>query len=224
MMPWPGGVQQDYLEVPSMFLELFVYREDVLGKLSKHYKTGERMPSDMMSKIASAKNFLAGMRYRRFLAFAYFDMIVHGQREPPFLLPEVLQTKDHQDQDNNRDSRGDGGFRDLWAQCMTNIYAFAPQEGAHYYSTWYHLAIGYDAGYFGYLWSEVYGVDVFSCFRGIDIFSQRAKELGMQYRKTMLEPGASEDGVKMLEGMLGRAPNQNAFLEEVFGQRSEADA
>ena len=25
MMPWPGGVQ-DYLEVPSMFLELFVYR------------------------------------------------------------------------------------------------------------------------------------------------------------------------------------------------------
>ena len=62
------------------------------------------------------------------------------------------------------------------------------------------------------------------CFRGIDIFSQRAKELGMQYRKTMLEPGASEDGVKMLEGMLGRAPNQNAFLEEVFGQRSEADA
>ena len=127
-MPWPGGVQQDYLEVPSMFLELFVYREDVLGKLSKHYKTGERMPSDMMSKIASAKNFLAGMRYRRFLAFAYFDMIVHGQREPPFLLPEVLQTKDHQDQDNNRDSRGDGGFRDLWAQCMTNIYAFAPQD------------------------------------------------------------------------------------------------
>ena len=65
MMPWPGGVQQDYLEVPSMFLELFVYREDVLGKLSKHYKTGERMPSDMMSKIASAKKLEISKKYEK---------------------------------------------------------------------------------------------------------------------------------------------------------------
>ena len=140
-------------------------------------------------------------------------MIIHAQRGPPFQLPEVLKSK----QTPGEGGEESGSFRDLWAKCMTNVYAFAPQDGAHYFSTWYHLAIGYDAGYFGYLWSEVFGVDVFSCFRGVNIDSDKARALGMRYRKTMLEPGASQDGAEMLRGMLGRAPNQNAFLEDVFG-------
>jgi len=32
IVPWPGGVQQDFLEVPSMFFEQFVYNKEVLDR------------------------------------------------------------------------------------------------------------------------------------------------------------------------------------------------
>jgi len=133
MMPWVGGVQQDYLEVPSMMLEQFVYRPRVLERLSCHFETGAKLDSSTMTSIANAKHFLAGLSYRRFLAFAMFDMIIHQQGKAPFSFGE----------------KNDLGYRDLWALCQTTYWGFAPQDNTHYYTTWYHMAIGYDAGYYG---------------------------------------------------------------------------
>merc|ERR1719210_364233 len=37
MVPWPGGVEQDFLEVPSMALEKFACEPSLLARVAQHY-------------------------------------------------------------------------------------------------------------------------------------------------------------------------------------------
>ena len=199
MMPWVGGVQQDYLEVPSMMLEQFVYRPNVLARLSCHFETGATLDVKTMQSISNAKHFMAGLSYRRFLAFAVWDMIIHQQGEEPFTF---------KDQSNL-------SYRELWRSCQKEYWGFQPPEDTHYYSTWYHMAIGYDAGYYSYLWSEVYAYDVLSLFPEDKEWNE-LKDIGMKYRTTMLEPGGSQSGTTMLQNFLEREPSDATFISEVF--------
>ena len=72
-----------------------------------------------------------------------------------------------------------------------------------------HLLGGYDAGYYGYLWSKVYGDDMFSKFAADGVTNP---DVGRSYRAAILEQGGSVPATEMLEDFLGRAPNNGAFL------------
>jgi Zn-dependent oligopeptidase len=71
---------------------------------------------------------------------------------------------------------------------------------------------GYDAGYYGYLWSKVYGDDMFSVFATEGILSP---EVGRRYRDEVLARGYSRDAIEHLRAFLGREPSPDAFLEEL---------
>lgn len=72
-----------------------------------------------------------------------------------------------------------------------------------------HLAGGYDAQYYGYLWSEVYAQDMYQTRFKANPFSADA---GRAYRQHVLAPGGSRDAIDMITAFLGRKPNQDAFL------------
>ena len=74
-----------------------------------------------------------------------------------------------------------------------------------------HL-VGYDAGYYSYLWALVYAQDAFSEFEKKGITN---KELGMRWRREVLEKGSSEDELKLVNNFLGRKPSSKAFLKEL---------
>lgn len=71
---------------------------------------------------------------------------------------------------------------------------------------------GYDSGYYGYLWSDVYAADMFhSVFKKDPLNTEQ----GLRYRRKVLEKGNSVDAMELLGDFLGRKPNAEAFFEEL---------
>eukprot|EP00958_Prasinococcus_capsulatus_P023539 scaffold3540_cov379-Prasinococcus_capsulatus_cf.AAC.2 len=199
-VPWPGGVQQDFLEVPSMMLENFVYQPTLLKRLSKHHSTAEELPDDIIQKIVQARHVLSGYHYSRMIFLGEYDIIVHSGPAPySYEGQEGLSAQQ------------------LYAIMCKHLTGVACIEGTFPAASWFHLCMGYDAGYFGYLWSEVFAADLFAKFvveDGDGVKEGRInEELGKRYRDTILTPCASEDGYTMLRNFLDREPSAAAFRE-----------
>ncbi len=103
------------------------------------------------------------------------------------------------------------GERDLDAICRRAfaITGFPFHEGTFPPAGFGHLVGGYDAGYYGYLWSEVFGDDMFGRFAREGVTSP---EVGAAYRREILEPNGSRDAIDLLRAFLGRDPSNEEFL------------
>ena len=85
-------------------------------------------------------------------------------------------------------------------------------EGTFFPAVFGHLMGGYDAGYYGYLWAQVYGDDMFSVFEDEGITSPA---VGRRYRDEVLSAGGSRDAIDHLRAFLGREPSSAAFLRKL---------
>jgi thimet oligopeptidase len=75
-----------------------------------------------------------------------------------------------------------------------------------------HLMGGYDAGYYGYLWSLVYAQDMFSVFEKGGLESP---VVGMRYRKDILERGGLVEPDVLLHDFLGREVQYEPFYKYI---------
>lgn len=74
-----------------------------------------------------------------------------------------------------------------------------------------HFITGYDAGYYGYLFSEVFSADMFYAAFKDDPMN---KAQGRRYRRIILERGGTMDEMQYLTEFLDRAPNPKAFFQD----------
>lgn len=74
---------------------------------------------------------------------------------------------------------------------------------------------GYGAGYYGYMWSEVLALDMLSIFGD----SLMNPAIGKRFRDTILSQGGQQYAKDMVKNFLGREPSNEAFFQEIVGQR-----
>ena len=183
-----GDSAQDFVEAPSQMLENWVWDANILRSLSGRYDDpAQKIPADLVSRMIAAKTIDSGIHNLRQLMFARADMTYHAKSSV---------------QDTTA----------VWAQTMRDVLLIPMTAGTHPEASFAHIMDGYDAGYYGYLWSEVYAADMFSLFQERGLLDPI---MGRRYREEILEPGSSRDEAASLRRFLGREPNDRAFLRQL---------
>lgn len=103
----------------------------------------------------------------------------------------------------------------LW-QKMEAATPLGYVAGTQFPGTFGHIVGGYAAGYYGYMWSEVLALDMRSAF-GKQLMNT---DVGMRFRKTILENGSQIPEMELVRRFLGREPNSDAFFREITGQQT----
>jgi len=79
-------------------------------------------------------------------------------------------------------------------------------------ASWYHLVIGYDAGYYGYGWADVYAADLFQHMKS-NPAGLLSKKAGEHLRDHILKPCATVPAKELLHNFLGRDPSVEAWCQ-----------
>ena len=181
------SVERDFVEAPSQMFEEWVWTPETLSLFAKHYETGEPMPAALVQGMIAAKNLQSGMKVESQIYLGMIDQAYHTDEDGVVDTTQV-------------------GY-DVYD--ATRMYKHTPE-------TWYqggfgHLT-GYQAGYYGYMWSLVYAQDMFQRFQELGILDPEA---GAYYREKVLSKGGTKDGLDLVRDYLGREPSMDAFLKSL---------
>ena len=180
------NVAWDFAEAPSQMLEHWAWKKKSLTLLSSHHKTGAPIPPSLLKNLLASKNHLLRYTTLRQLILGIFDLELHTAATTP--EPAKL-------------------YRDM----VKKYTGINMSPDAIFPAGFGHLD-GYDAGYYGYLWSNMYAADMFTRFAKEGILN---KKTGADYKKWILEKGGSMSEIELVKGFLGRTPSNEAFLKEV---------
>jgi Zn-dependent oligopeptidase len=180
------SVERDFVEAPSQIMQHWVWRADVLRRFARHHETGEPIPDRLVEQLVAARQLNVAVHQLRQLQYGWWDQSMHGI-----------------DVDLDFDTILREGAR-------LGLMPF--HEGTFALASFGHLMGGYDAAYYGYMWSEVFGDDMFSRFEEEGVTNPA---VGMAYRREVLERGGSVDADEMLIAFLGRKPDNAAFLRKL---------
>ena len=182
-----NGVEWDAVELPSQFMENFVWEYDVLAQMSSHEETGAVLPKELFDKMHAAKNFQRGMFLVRQMEFALFDMEIYHQ-EDEGRLKEWLQILDNVRQE---------------------VAVTQPPAYNRFALSFSHIfAGGYSAGYYSYAWAEVLSADAYAAFEESDDVA----ETGRRFWEEILAVGGSRSAAESFKAFRGREPSLDALL------------
>jgi len=186
------SVHRDFVEFPSQVNEMWALEPAILEAYAVHYETGERMPAELVERLRAAERYGQGFATSEYLAAAILDQAWH------------------------RLSRDE-------ADAVTDVAAFEaaaleaaglahPSVPTRYSSTYFAHTFsgGYDAGYYGYIWSEVLDADT------VEWFAEHGgltRDNGDRFRAQLLGVGGSKDPLEAYRDFRGRDARIEPLLE-----------
>ncbi|QYA25362.1 M3 family metallopeptidase [Gramella sp. MT6] len=182
-----ANVYWDFVELPSQVLENWCYEKEALQLFAKHYKTGEAIPQEYITKIKQSANFLEGIATLRQLSFGMLDISWHAI-DPS----NVTDVKKHEVEAFEPTKL----YPDVDTNCMSTAFSHIFQGG-------------YSAGYYSYKWAEVLDADTFEYFTEHGIFS---KDIADKFRENILSKGGTEHPMELYKRFRGKEPKPDALL------------
>jgi peptidyl-dipeptidase Dcp len=184
-----GGtnVYWDFVELPSQLMENWVQEKSALDLFARHYKTGEIIPAELVEKLRSSRQFLAGFQSLRQLSLGYLDLAWYAA--DPTTVKDVEA-------------------HELGATAATTILPRVP--GNNQSCGFGHIfGGGYSAGYYSYKWAEVLDADAFEFFIDQGIFN---REVARRLEDNVLSKGGSRHPAELYRNFRGREPDAKALL------------
>ena len=181
------SVERDFVEAPSQMYEEWASRIESLSLLQNHCEDCPAIDESLVKRLTAAAKFGAGIDYGRQWLYAAFDMALSGESPRPSL--------------------------EVWKE-MEGATPMGYVPGTAFPGTFEHIASGYAAGYYGYMWAKVIALDLVSVF-GADLMNQ---SIGRRMREMILSRGSEEPARSLVEQFLGRPVSSEAFFARIRGE------
>jgi thimet oligopeptidase len=181
------SVERDFVEAPSQMYEEWGNRLESLSLLRDHCPNCPQVDQSLVSRIRAAKRFGNGIDYGRQHLYAAYDMALSSQNPGECLA--------------------------VW-KSMEGATPMGYIEGTSFPGTFEHIASGYAAGYYGYMWAKVIALDLISVF-GQDVMNSAT---GRRFRDMILSRGSEEPARDLVERFLERPVSSEAFFAEIRGE------
>lgn len=181
------GVKRDFVEAPSQMFEEWSRRPETLALFAAVCPSCKPIDPQLIERMNASRAFGRGIQYARQRLYAAWDMSLHtAQVVDPMQSWAVLEGKT----------------------------PLGHVPGTMVPAAFGHVMGGYQAGYYGYMWSEVLALDMRSAF------GKNAMDtaVGSRYRKLILESGGERAPAELVEAFLQRKPSPQAFFKEITGQ------
>ena len=182
------SVYWDFVELPSQILENWCYEKEGLELFAFHYKTGELIPMEFVTKIKESSNFQEGMQTLRQLSFGLLDMGWHASN--PSSIENVKEFESTIFENTQL-------YPDVAENCMSTAFSHIFQGG-------------YSAGYYSYKWAEILDADAFAYFKENGIFD---KKIASKFKDFILSQGGTQDPMSLYIKFRGQKPSPKALLE-----------
>jgi oligopeptidase A len=186
------NVEWDAVELPSQFMENWLYHRETLAGVAGHWQTGEALPEDLFEKIRAARTFREGSATLRQLYLATTDLRLHHGYDPD----------------------GDASPFDVQREVAARTAVIPPLPEDRFLCSFGHIfGGGYAAGYYSYKWAEVLSADAFAAFEEAGLENDEAiRTTGRRYRETVLALGGSRPPMEVFKAFRGREPSTEALL------------
>ncbi|MEP7704222.1 M3 family metallopeptidase [Paraglaciecola sp. 25GB23A] len=181
---------RDFVEFPSQFNEDWDIEPTVIANYALNNQTGEAIPTALLERVLDSVKFGQGYDTVEYLAAALLDMEWH-------MIGADANISDV------------AGFEQQALQKHGLDYApIPPRYKSAYFS--HTFAGGYSAGYYAYLWTEVFAADAFA---HIQNKGGMTRENGDDFRQKILSIGNSKDLMQSYVEFRGQQPSTNALLK-----------
>ena len=180
----------DFTESMSQMLENWVLNYDIVSSFAKNYKTGEVLPKATFDNMIKSRKVGAALASIQMLVRCVYDMNLYDKYNAAAPVPtdDIWKTIDKQ-----------FGVMDFYV------------PNTHYQANWIHVNT-HPVYMYGYIWSEVYALDMFTEFEKNGL---RDTKTGVRYRELILSNGTQRDIVKAVEEFLGRPSDNKAYIKNL---------
>lgn len=189
-----ANVEWDAIELPSQFIQNWVYHRPTLLKMAQHFETGATLPDELINRLMASRTFRAGYLMLRQLNFGLVDLALHHTYDPYGTQTPI----------------------EVQHQIANSIFAVPLIPEDRYLCGFTHLfSGGYAAGYFSYKWAEVLSADAYSAFEEAGLENEEALQtLGRRFRDTVLAWGGGKHPMELYVAFRGREPSTAALLRQ----------
>ena len=196
------NVEWDAVELPSQFMENWLYQRETVRSASRHVDTRESLPDELFEKLCAARTYRAGSAMLRQLYFAFTDLELHHRYEPGY------------EPGHEPAPGGEQGAFQVQRRIAAKTTVIAPLAEDRFLCSFAHIfAGGYAAGYYSYKWAEVLSADAFAAFEEAGLDDEQAlADTGRRYRDTVLALGGSAAPMDVFKAFRGREPRTDALL------------
>ncbi len=182
------NVKWDFVELPSQFMENFLYEKEVLDLFAFHYKTGAPLPKELLDSLLKEQRYrIANFALRQF-GFILLDMAWH--------TGEFMKQT--------------GSISEIERRVLEPVTIFKNSEDISISTSFSHIfGGGYSAAYYSYMWARVLDSDAFAIFKKEGLLNT---DTAQRFLHNVLEVGDTIDPMDAYVRFAGRPPEVESML------------